>query len=100
MEDLILYKGNTGTLKATIKTGLSVTTGFIGHLVAGKDYDTNLVLDLSTSVWDSSSALFTYSSLDSSIIEGNYPYEFYVTKDSSVFTVGIGTLRAIKTFPK
>jgi len=101
MEDLTIYQGNSGTIRATIKTGLSDLTGYTGYYIARKSASgiTN-ILDLSTNDWDASTAIFAFTELDSSIAPGKYIDEFYVSSSDNLFTVGIGDLYITDTLSK
>jgi hypothetical protein len=101
MDDLTIYQGNTGTIRATIKTGLSDTTGYTGYLIARKSVsDTINTIDLSTNNWDASTALFDFTSVDSSVDPGKYVDEFYVSSSENTFTVGMGDLYVTDTLSK
>ena len=101
MEDITIYQGNTGTIRATIKSGLSDTTGYTGHLIVRKSAaDTENIIDLSTNNWDASTALFPFTSIDSSVNKGKYVDEFYVSSSENIFTVGIGVCWIVDTLSK
>lgn len=101
MEDIKIYQGNTVNIQGTITSGLSDVTGYTGHLIAKENSsDTSNVIDVSTSTWDSSTALFSLSETDTSVAGGKYVYEFYVDSSQNLFTVGIGDLYVVDALSK
>jgi len=101
MEDITIYQGDNGTIKATIKSGLSDLTGYTGFIIGKEKISSNdIVFDLSTNNWDASTGLFEYSQNDSSTaVLGQY--EFYVSSSpENNHTVGQGKLKIKVTYRK
>lgn len=98
-----LWRGNSGTLSATINSGVSAAdaSGYTAYLMASENIDdTTLVLDISTNTWDASTAMFTYTQTDTSINAGKYVIEFYIEKPSERLTVDVGDLFVRDTLSK
>ena len=96
MEDLTIYQGNSGNIRATVDSGIdasALANDYTGYIIAKEQVPHGpAILDLSSNSWDSSTALFPYTTSDSSIDGGPYQFEFYVSSSENVHTVGQGTL--------
>ena len=105
MEELTIYQGNSGNIRCTITAGIDASTltddAYIAYLIVKKNASDSVnVIDLSTNVWDSSTAVLSYTTTDSSIEPGKYIDEFYISSSDNVFTVGIGDFYVVDSLSK
>jgi hypothetical protein len=85
MAKIEIYPQNTETVSRTVSFN---ATGYTPYLTVRKQTtDEDLILSKTGSVSDASTVVFYLSSIDTSILKGNYIYDITLEADTSIYTI-------------
>jgi len=82
---IVCYQNNT--LPFTCRSPINAT-GYTPYFTAKKNTsDASALISKTGTVTDSSTLFFCISSIDSSLVVGDYPYDITIERDASIFTI-------------